>query len=81
MELLDWTGRQLHPNKCGAIAANTPPLLERLDIEPEKWMTLTQRFDAALPAWAGTTKAFQTVASNLSYRRKHGISANQRLFG
>ena len=46
-ELLDCTGRQLHPNKRGAIPATAPPLLERLDIELKKWMTLTQPFDTA----------------------------------
>ena len=50
VELVDWTGRQLHPNKRGAVPADTPLLLQRLDIEPEQWMTLTQQFEAALPA-------------------------------
>ena len=44
-------------------------------------MTLAQQFEAALPAWAGAPKAFQAAACSLSYRRKHGVSANQRLFG
>jgi len=29
-ELVDWTGRQVHPHKKGYLAAQTPALLERL---------------------------------------------------
>ena len=61
IELVEWTGRQIHPNKRGAISAKTPPLLERLDIEPDNWLTLTQKFESALPGWAGAPTVFHRL--------------------
>jgi hypothetical protein len=40
LELLDWTGRQLHPDKKGVIPATTPPILERLGINATGWLDL-----------------------------------------
>jgi hypothetical protein len=40
LELLDWTGRQLHPDKKGAIPETTPPILERLGIKVSGWLDL-----------------------------------------
>ncbi|WP_413663089.1 hypothetical protein ACG1BZ_18435 [Microbulbifer sp. CNSA002] len=35
LELVDWSGRQLHPKKRGAISENIPPILNRLGISPK----------------------------------------------
>jgi hypothetical protein len=35
LELVDWTGRILREDKRGAIDADLPPILERLNIEPK----------------------------------------------
>jgi hypothetical protein len=43
LELLDWTGRQLHPDKKGAIPADTPPILERLGIKVTGWLELVDK--------------------------------------
>ena len=38
LELVDFTGRAIVPNKRGAIALNTPPILERLCLERKTWL-------------------------------------------
>ena len=34
LELLDWSGRTVRPDKCGAIDEQAPPILTRLGIDP-----------------------------------------------
>ena len=38
LELVDFTGRAIVPNKRGAIALNTPPILHRLCLERKTWL-------------------------------------------
>lgn len=38
LELLDWTGRQLQPEKRGRISANAPPILARLNVDGDRWV-------------------------------------------
>jgi len=44
LELLDWTGRQLKPGKCGSMAANAPPIPDRLNLSPELWLQTVAGF-------------------------------------
>jgi len=37
IELVDWTGRQLHPDKRGVIDHKEPPALRLLGLEPGHW--------------------------------------------
>ena len=38
LELVDWTGRIVRQDKRGIIPVNTPPILERLSIDPDEWL-------------------------------------------
>ncbi|MBN1009239.1 transposase, partial [Amphritea sp. ZJ14W] len=40
LELVDYTGRAIHPTKRGYIAADTPPILARLGIDTDHWLQL-----------------------------------------
>ena len=44
LELVDWTGRIINPNKRGFIDSDLPPILDRLEIEPEQWMLMVTKF-------------------------------------
>lgn len=37
LQLLDWTGRQLHPGKRGRITADAPAVLSAVDANPFRW--------------------------------------------
>lgn len=45
LELVDYTGRILRPNKRGAIPAGTPSILERLGIDLDTWFENTDQFE------------------------------------
>ncbi len=36
--LLDWTGREIRENKCGAIPDNLAPILDRLGLDRSNWV-------------------------------------------
>ena len=38
LELVDWTGRIVREDKSGYIPANTPPILQQLNIDPQQWL-------------------------------------------
>jgi len=82
LELLDWTGRQVHPGKRGSVARKTPPILDRLNLSPEFWLqtiagfgkrrsansvTPASRFNAAvLPGGAICTFALEQNVGDLT---------------
>ena len=44
LELLDWTGRKVHPGKQGVISKKIPPVLERMGVDPDVWLALVGQF-------------------------------------
>ena len=46
LELVDFTGRMIRPDKRGAIPDNLPPILERMGIDLETWRTNATEFDS-----------------------------------
>ena len=48
IELVDWTGRQIREDKRGRIDDDHPPILDRLGIETEHWLYLTQHYHCLL---------------------------------
>ncbi|MGH1461116.1 MAG: transposase [Neptuniibacter sp.] len=45
LTLVDMTGRILRDDKRGAISAHLPPILERLEINPEEWLNNASQFE------------------------------------
>ena len=45
LELVDFTGRCILPNKRGAIPLHTPPILKRLGLEKTTWLENTAQFE------------------------------------
>ncbi|MCP5161919.1 MAG: transposase [Hahellaceae bacterium] len=45
LELVDYTGRAIHPNKRGAIAEHLPPILQRLEMSAGDWLEHASRFE------------------------------------
>ncbi len=45
LELVDYTGRAIVPNKRGAIPLNLPPILERLCLDRKTWLQNSTQFE------------------------------------
>jgi len=80
LELVDWTGRILRDDKRGAIDANLPPILERLQIEPKHWLFLTQHFESRFKGLVGTAYQLKQVCEKLGYERTPGLKSCQTYF-
>jgi hypothetical protein len=46
LELVDWTGRFIRDDKRGFIESQFPPILNRLNILPDRWQINTTQFEA-----------------------------------
>jgi REP element-mobilizing transposase RayT len=69
LELLDWTGRQLRENKHGSIETRLPPILTRLNIEPDTWLYHTKSFGSASSNLVGAVEKVKQVSKLFGYQR------------
>ena len=75
-----WTGRQVREDKRGAISECEPEIMNRLGIDAENWLYITQNFESEFKSIVG---AFVEVKSKISLfwdeqrerRRTAGIQA------
>ena len=80
LDLVDWTGRQIRENKRGAISESEPAIMDRLGIDAEHWLYITQNFESE---FKGIVGAVDEVKSKISLfwddqrerRRTAGIQA------
>jgi hypothetical protein len=42
---VDYTGRIIRPDKCGAIAGHLPPILQRLNLDQKEWLENATTFE------------------------------------
>ncbi|WP_448216829.1 transposase [Endozoicomonas sp. 2B-B] len=79
LELVDWSGRIVRADKKGSIPSCTPPILERLDIDPDEWLKTMQwnnRFYRAV----GRLKAMKAYALEAGQKWLRGLNACSRLY-
>ncbi len=80
LELVDWTGRILREDKQGAIPENTPPILNRLNIESRHWLYLTKHFESPFKGLVGSVSKLKQVCRKLGYERTPGLSGCKQYF-
>ena len=80
LELVDWSGRAIHPDKKGSIPEHYPKIINRLKISPEALVKYLSREDKDFRNVIGKPKAMRQAAQQLGRAFLHGISAAQRLF-
>lgn len=80
LNLVDWTGRILRKNKRGAIAENLPPILHRIGIEANEWLTLTAQFEQKTSTFVGNEHNVRLTAELLGYKKPPGITCAKTLF-
>jgi len=80
LQLADWTGRAIRDDKRGAVAQNIPPVLHRLNIDPNEWQHGVKYFGHHFPRLAGKAERLLEVAGRLGQSWCHGLGQARRLY-
>jgi len=67
IQLVDWTGRQLHPGKRGVIAGDSPPALQNI-AEPTQWMRQVRGVESRYCRAIGSAEALLEKAKAMGQR-------------
>jgi len=81
LELLDWTGRQVRQDKRGAIPDGLAPILDRLGLAGDLWLSLVTDFGRLFRRSAGTPESLRRDARRRGRPRVAGVLASTQLFG
>ena len=74
IELVELTGRIIRDDKRGAISANELPILTRLGISPENWLTLTTQFTKSFHGAVGKPDNMIEYCEHLKKKRRPNIA-------
>ena len=81
LELVDWAGRAVREGKRGAIDGNAPPMLERLNLDPYRFVEHLQgKASTESPTMLGKAEKLKQAARDLGRHFIKGISEAQRLY-
>lgn len=80
LQLVDWTGRAVRKDKRGIIDNDCPPLLQRLNIDPEHWLTYMQPHGNRFGHAIGTVKRLQEHALSIGQIWLQGMGQSKQLF-
>jgi hypothetical protein len=79
LQLVDWTGRAILENKSGFIPNDCPPILQRLEIDIQHWLYMTQHFESKFKGLVGTVNSLKKACKKLGYHRTPNLTACQQL--
>lgn len=80
LEIVDWTGRIQRTGKRGYIAETAPPILDRINMEPEEWLKAATVFESQFKSMAGCIYRLKHAAQKLGYKRTPSLSNCRTLF-
>ena len=80
IQLVDETGRILRDDKRGFINNNIPPILNRLNIQAENWLSLTKNFESQLKGLVGSVTKLKQACIKLGYKRTPCLSSCKNYF-
>ncbi len=79
-ELIDWTGRAVHPQKKGSIPEGSPSLLTRLGMQRESWIETVSSYEKHFSDFVGQEAKMKEVSASRGMKWLRGSRACQRLF-
>ena len=79
LELIELTGRCMRAEKAGYIEATQPPLLSRLNITPDNWLTLTQHFTRLFHGAVGHRQVLTDYCVHQGLKRRTNVSYCDKL--
>jgi hypothetical protein len=78
--LLDWTGRELHADKRGAIPVHLAPIMERLGLNRSNWVETVRGFGRLFKRAAGRSSSLVDAAACRWRRWFQGKAAARNAF-
>ena len=78
-ELVDTTGRIIRADKAGAIDTAQSPILNRLGLSEEQWITLTTEFEQHFCYAAGAEQMMKDFKTHTDLKRIGGMKQAKRL--
>lgn len=79
-ELVDCTGRFIREDKAGHIEQHQHPILDRLGINSEQWLTLTTEFEQHFCTAVGSEHTLQQYKRHTQHQRIRGMGKAKALF-
>ena len=80
LQLIDWSGRAIRQDKRGHIDARLPPILSRLNIDPEVWEQAMARRGTVFGRAMGRLDLLRLHAATLGQVWVRGLRASERLY-
>jgi hypothetical protein len=80
LDLVDWTGRAIHPKKRGAIPAHQPKILQRIGMDAEQFIHYANRFLKEFGGAVGKPEKLVEFCTQRHTRYVRGVQAARRLF-
>ncbi len=74
IKLVDWSGRIIREGKRGSICNELPPIIDRLDIEPETWINLVTTFESRFKGLVGEKDKVRRAAQIMGFKRTPGLA-------
>ena len=78
-ELLDCTGRCIRDDKAGYIEHHHHPILARIGLNSEQWLTLTTEFEQHFSAAVGSEYMLQQFKQHTDHQRIRGMAKARAL--
>jgi hypothetical protein len=73
-ELVDCTGRCIREDKAGYIEQHQSPILARLGLDSEQWLTLTTEFEKHFSTAVGSEHMLQQFKQHANHQRIRGMA-------
>jgi REP element-mobilizing transposase RayT len=80
LKLVDWTGRAVRADKRGAIPGQVPPILTRLNIDPQAWQLLMRPAGNPFGRALGRLDRLRLHAKALGQSWVKGLNQAERLY-
>jgi hypothetical protein len=78
-ELVDCTGRCIREDKACYVAQHQSPILERLGLDTEQWLTLTIEFGHHFSSAVGSEYMLQQFKQHTNHQRIRGMAKARAL--
>jgi len=80
LELVDWTGRAIRSDKRGHVLSRHPRVLDRIGIDPERFIVYSERLLKAFGTAVGAPAALTSLSARRQTKYLHGIRAARQMF-